>query len=222
MLRAWQKRLLDFKPNELFDFSSSGTTQQLLPAGQYDVWLVGGGGGGALLNNPNTAGKHWADGGVGGVIHVQISIPVEALLTITVGAYGLSGMKQFSGAGVTMSGNNGTPTTITWGDNSIIAGAGTGGVVTSTGGTLTTNTAGTQGKNSATGSGILRVVANNEISITSPTGNSTMNQRTPVTVANKNWPEDTERGRGGDVGWVTNTSFQSRSGGSGFVRIKSI
>lgn len=201
------------------DFGSVGTTQQELPAGTYDVWAVGGGSGAALLANLSSKSKHYAQGGVGGVIHAQITLPQTTTVTVTVGSGAMSGNKNFTGGGTTQTGNTGTASSVTFGDNSIIAGAGTPGSVTSTSGSASNRTAGKQGTNSATGPNILKIIENNQNTITSQEGTSTASSRTPAYVLNTNWSENTARGQGGDVGWSSDTAFQNRSGGSGFVRI---
>lgn len=221
MLRLWQKRLLDNRPSVTFEFTTAGAHSQVIDAGIYDVWLVGAGGGGAMLRNSRVGDKAWARGGVGGVIHVRINVPVQTTITVNIGSGGASRMGTFSSAGVTASGDNGGNTSITGFANvTLIAGAGTGASVQSTSTTATNRYVGNQGQNTASGSNVIAVLENNLNTITSTQGKSSANARTATGQANTNWSEDTQKGCGGDVGWTGATSFILKAGGIGFVRIK--
>ena len=220
MLRVWQKRLLDNRPAVTFEFATAGTHTQVIDAGIYDVWLVGAGGGGACLRSNQSGKKHWARGGVGGVLHVRINVPVQTTITVNIGGGGSSRSGTFTSAGVTASGDNGGNTSISGFLNvALTAGAGTGARVQSSSTTATGRNVGKQGTNTASGSNVIAIIENNYNTIASTQGTSSAQSRTASGQANTNWPEDTAKGSGGDVGWSGN-SFMSRIGGSGFVRIK--
>lgn len=221
MLRAWQKRLLDNRPAVTFEFATAGTHTQVIDAGIYDVWLVGAGGGGAMLRQSQTGTKAWARGGVGGVVHARINVPVQTTITVVVGSGGASHMGNFTSAGVTASGDNGGNTSITGFLNvALTAGAGTGARVQSTSTTATNRYVGTQGTNTASGSNVIAVLENNYNTIASTQGTSSAQSRSASGQANTNWAENTQKGCGGDVGWAGSTSFIMKAGGIGFVRIK--
>lgn len=222
MLRAWQKRLLDNRPAVTYEFATAGTHEQVIDAGIYDVWLVGAGGGGACLRSGKSGAKHWARGGVGGVLHVRINVPVQTTITVNIGSGGSSRSGVFSSAGTTASGDNGNITSIVGFENvSLTAGAGTGASVQSSSTTATRRNVGVQGTNTASGSNIIAILENNAQTIISTQGTSSASSRTASGQPNTNWTEDTAKGSGGDVGWSDN-SFMLLIGGSGFVRIYSI
>lgn len=221
MLRAWQKRLLHNRPSATFDFSTVGSHEQVIDAGIYDVWLVGSGGGGALLRSSQSGSKAWARGGVGGVLHVRINVPEQTTITVNVASGATSRMGTFSSAGTTASGDNGNATSITGFENvTLIAGGGTGASVQSSSTTATRRTVGVQGTNTASGANVISVLENNVNIITSTQGTSTATSRQATGQANTNWEEDTQKGCGGDVGWVSSTNYILKAGGVGFVRIK--
>lgn len=220
MLRAWQKRLLDNRPSVTFEFATAGAHSQVIDAGIYDVWLVGGGGGGACLRQSQTNSKAWARGGVGGVVHVRINVPVQTTITVNVASGASSRQANFTSAGVTASGDNGNATSITGFANvTLIAGGGTGARVQSSSTTATRRDVGVQGTNTASGSNVIAILENNVNTIASTQGTSSAQSRTASGQANTNWAEDTQKGCGGDVGWAGN-SFILKAGGIGFVRIK--
>lgn len=220
MLRAWQKRLLDNRPAVTYEFATTGAHEQVIDAGIYDVWLVGGGGGGACLRQSQTNSKAWARGGVGGVLHVRINVPVQTTITVNVASGASSRQANFTSAGVTASGDNGNATSITGFEGVVlIAGGGTGARVQSTSTTATNRYVGTQGTNTASGQNIVSVIENNVNTIASTQGTSSAQSRSASGQPNTNWAENTAKGSGGDVGWA-GSSFILRVGGIGFVRIK--
>lgn len=220
MLRLWQKDLLNNRPSATFDFSDVGSHEQVIDAGIYDVWLVGAGGGGACLRSSQSGTKHWARGGVGGVLHVRINVPVQTTVTVNIGGGGTSRSGTFSGAGTTASGDNGGNTSVVGFANvSLTAGAGTGASVQSSSTTATRRNVGVQGTNTASGSNIIAILENNAGTIVSTQGTSSASSRTASGQPNTNWAENTAKGSGGDVGWSGN-NFMLRIGGGGFVRIK--
>lgn len=204
----------------MFEFATSGAHTQVIDAGIYDVWLVGGGGGSAMLRASQTGTKSYARGGVGGVLHVRINVPVQTTITVNVGNGGTTRMGTFTSSGVTSAGDNGTATTITGFANvSLSAGAGTGARVQSVSATATNRDVGVQGANSASGSNLIAILENNVNRITSMDGTSSAQTRTATGQPNTNW-EDTQKGCGGDVGWTSATNYILKAGGVGFVRIK--
>lgn len=221
MLRVWQKRLLHNRPSVQFDFDTVGTHTQVIDAGIYDVWLVGGGGGGALLRQSQTGTKHYARGGVGGVLHVRINVPTQTTITVVVASGATGQMGTFASAGVTVQGTNGNPTTITGFANvTLTANGGTGARIQSTSTTASNRYVGTQGQNVASGSNIISILENNVNTIVSTQGTSSAQSRSATGQPNINWEENTQKGCGGDFGWADSTSFINKAGGIGFVRIK--
>lgn len=221
MIQAWQKRLLNNRPSVQYDFTTSGTHTQVLDAGIYDISLVGGGGGGALVSVASTGVKQYARGGVGGVIQVRVAVPVQTTVTINVGTGGTSARAGFTGSATNATGVNGGTTNITGLDNAILsAGGGSAASVTATSQTAANRTPGVQGENTISGTNVMTIYADNEIAITSTQAASTDSRRTVIGQSNLNWPENTQKGMGGDIGWNSNTSFIMRPGGVGFVRIK--
>ena len=219
MLRLWQKDLLNNRPSATFEFSEVGSHEQVIDAGTYDVWLVGAGGGGACLRSGQSGTKHWARGGVGGVLHVRVNVPVQTTITVNIGGGGSSRSGIFASAGTTASGDIGGNTSIVGFENvSLTAGAGTGASVQSSSTTSTRRNVGVQGTNTASGSNIIAILENNAQEIVSTQGTSSANSRTASGQPNTNWTEDTAKGSGGDVGWSGN-NFMLRTGGDGFVRI---
>ena len=219
MLRLWQKDLLNNRPSATFEFSEVGSHEQVIDAGTYDVWLVGAGGGGAGLRSGQSGTKHWARGGVGGVLHVRVNVPVQTTITVNIGGGGSSRSGIFASAGTTASGDIGGNTSIVGFENvSLTAGAGTGASVQSSSTTSTRRNVGVQGTNTASGSNIIAILENNAQEIVSTQGSSSANSRTASGQPNTNWTEDTAKGSGGDVGWSGN-NFMLRTGGDGFVRI---
>ena len=216
MLRAWQKRLLNNRLSVEFEFATAGSHTQVIDAGIYDIWLVGGGGGGAMVGKTLSNTKRWARGGVGGVLYVRVKVPIQTTITVNVGAGGNS---RIGSNDDVITGNNGNNTTITGFSNVILkAGAGTGATVSG----QDSRTAGVQGTNTATGSNVLSVIENNINTITSTTGVSSSTKRTTTGQLNINWAEDTQKGLGGDIGWTTPANIVFKHGGTGFVRIKSV
>ena len=219
MLRLWQKDLLNNRPSATFEFSEVGSHEQVIDAGIHDVWLVGAGSGGVCLLSSQSGTKHWARGGVGGVLHVRINVPVQTTITVNIGRGGSSRSGTFTSAGTTVSGDIGGNTSIVGFENvSLTAGAGTGASVQSSSTTATRRNGGVQGTNTASGSNIIAILENNAQAIVSTQGTSSANSRTASGQPNTNWTEDTSKGSGGDVGWSGN-NFMLRPGGNGFVRI---
>lgn len=216
----FSKRLLMLKPITLFESSTAGTVTFELPAGRYEITMIGAGGGGAGARSSVTGTKHYVQGGVGATLQVIVNVYVKTTITITVGAGGLTKAGTFSGAGVSYSGDAGGATTITG-----IAGA----TLTANGGTAANFTAtstsggnrnvGTMGTNTISGTAVMSILMNNPKTITSYQGTGTSTYRQPQGRFNDNWPDDTVRGKSGDWGW-SGTSGLNMVGAAGYVRIR--
>lgn len=214
MLRAWQKRLLDNKKIVQYDITGSGNHEINLSAGIYDIWLVGAGGGSALSVANNV--KHYANGGVGGVICARVNVPTDTTVTVTIGAGGASRM-SFGGSAVADAGGQ---TTITGLQGvTMHAGAGTGASAN-----LSNLSAGIQGTNSATGQNVLSIRENNVNTIISETGISSASSKADQPQANTNWTENVNAGAGGNYSWTATNPvhYRGRYGSNGIARIKSV
>lgn len=222
MLRVWQKKLLIKQTPIDVSFDTAGTHTASLEPGEYDIWLVGGGGGGALWTLNNTSGvKHYAMGGVGGVLHVRVLVLNKTNITVNVGSAGTSRYGVSATTGYTVSGLDGSATSITGLSNAnLVAGAGSKASVTVTSTTTTNRYPGSQGTNTATGSNVLAVLENNVNTIVSGENVSSATSSGSTCVPNINWPANTDKGRGGGLRWESNRTTMM-SGGPGFVRIKS-
>lgn len=210
MLRVWQKPLLNNKKIVQFDFATPGAHTQVLDAGTYDIWLVGGGGGGSLWRYPtgHTVLYTWADGGPGGVIHVRVNVPVQTTVTVNVAGTSVS---RWTDGGVT-SGDDGQSSSVVGLLNAnVTAGGGTKGSVAGYG----SMTRAQMGTNTASGANI-KVIENNLENIIPEAGYGT-NRSTPI-KSNTNWPENRNIGRGGYCFPSNNPS--PREGNAGFVRIR--
>lgn len=222
MIHAWQKRLLNNKPVFIKEYNTPGEYDVDLDAGVYEGWLIGAGAGGAILNNIRTTGKTYAQGGVGGTLHVRFTVPERTTIKIIVGARGINSASTYTGSGVSATATAGGDSYITGLANTTMqAGGGTHAQVVSTSSTSASGTAGLQGTNTAVGDNILAILANNATVIKSATATSTATRRTPTGAANLNWLEKTSTGAGGDLGWDGN-NILNRLAGQGFVRIYSI
>lgn len=220
MLRVWQKRLLNNRPKVTYEFDTVGEHTQVLDAGMYDIWLVGGGGGGAVLRSSQSGTKHWARGGVGGVLHVRVNVPSQVTITVNVASGATSKYGTFSSAGTVAQGDTGHATTITGLANvTLSAGGATGAKVQSSSTTATRRDVGVQGTNVANGSNVVAILENNVNTILSTQGTSSSSSRTASGQPNTNWEENTQKGIGGDCGWSGN-NFLLKAGGIGFVRIQ--
>ena len=221
------KRLIDNIPVVIYEHYGSATEQILLNPGLYEFVTIGGGGGGVILTGRSSTAvsRHWANGGVGGTVRVQVFVhrPTTITITISGGAQGYTG--SFSASGTTLQGNQGGNTSITGVDNlSLISRGGTGAVITSTSSVGANRTPGIIGTNTVTGSAIRKVIANNAINIVSGNGvvNASGSQSQPsmpvVYANNVNWPENTLCGRGGSIGFPGGIAYNF-PGNHGYVRI---
>lgn len=207
MLRVWQNRLLNNKLTAQYDFSIAGTHEIELQAGIYEVWLIGAGGGGAGTTG-TAGGMAIVRGGVGGIIHAKINVPITTRINVNIGIGG--GSIGGSGDHTGINGQNTSITGLT--DVIIYAGGGTAGRVTHQGSIRIESVPGVQGTNSATGGNLLQIIENNLVSVISEIG-------VIGVQANTGWPENTNIGCGGGFSAKT-TNFPSIKGGTGFVRIK--
>lgn len=216
----FSKRLLMLKPITLFESSAAGTTTFELPAGRYEITLIGGGGGAAGARSSRTGTKHYAQGGVGGTLQVIVNVYVKSILTITIGDGGVTRSGTFSGAGVSISGDPGGATTITGIPGATLsAGGGTPANFRSTSTSGGNRNVGTMGNNTINGTAVMSILMNNPKNITSNQGSSSGSYRQPQGRANDNWPDDPARGKSGDFGW-SGTSHLNMVGASGYVRIR--
>lgn len=216
----FSKRLLMLKPITLFESSAAGTVTFELPAGRYEITMIGAGGGGAGARSSVTGTKHYVQGGVGATLQVIVNVYVKSTITITIGAGGVTRSGTFSGAGVTFSGDAGGVTTIAGiSGATLTAGGGTAANFRATSTSGGNRNVGTMGTNTISGTAIMSILMNNPKNITSNQGTGTSSYRQPQGRANDNWPDDTVRGKSGDWGW-SGTSGLDMVGASGYVRIR--
>lgn len=225
MLRVWQKKLLNNKTDQQFDFGTPGSYSHVFEAGIWEIWLVGGGGGGASASVGEYYGRvdEWAKGGVGGVIGVKIKVLEKTTATINIANVTNSVYINTTDGEITA--QNGQNTSITGLDGvDLVAGGGGGAYVYlrrySSSSRVATRTPGVQGTNTATGENLIEIIENNKNIIISENGELGVVQR--YAQPNTNWAEDTSRGCGGSV-YFTGSDISSAvaiSGGIGFVRIK--
>lgn len=211
-------------PVVVFESQEAGTQTIVLAPGRYEITLVGGGGG-AAGRRSGVGGNHfYAMGGVGATLQFIARTTTNATVQVTVAAGGATKAGTFSDASAgTLSGVAGEASTITGFPNlTAQAGGGTPGTLTATSSTNCTMAAGVIGTNILSGSAVTEILINNPNPCPSRTGTgqATSTQRRTSGIPNDNWPEDTNRGKGGDSGWANKTSFLSQAGASGFVRIK--
>ena len=210
-------------PVLIFEQTTAGTYSQALSAGTYEITLIGGGGG-ASGRRCTTDGKfHYAQGGVGGTLQVTAKLTAAATVTIVVGSGGTTNTGTFSSAsGGTVTGGAGVASKITgFTDLTIQANGGTGGSTRATSTTGCTRTPGTMGAVSVSGTALQSTLISNPTTVTSSQSSSSVSARNAVGRVNDNWPDDTSRGKGGDVGW-SGTSFRLLNGLSGYARIRKL
>ena len=210
-------------PVLIYESSTAGSKSLSLSAGTYEITLIGGGGGGVGRRSTVTGTKHYAQGGVGGTLQIIAVLAAAATVSITVGTYGTSSSDTFSSAsGGTTTAASGTASTITGFTNlTASAGGGTGASIRATSTSAANRTVGTIGTCSVSGSALQETLINNPNTCTPGQGSSTATTRAVNGRVNDNWPEDTTRGKGGDVGW-NGTSFLKGTGVTGFVRIRQL
>lgn len=221
------KRLIYNIPVVVYERYGAITEQITLAPGLYEFVTIGGGGGGVILTgrSSSSVSRHWACGGVGGTVRVQVFVHRETVITITVagGAQGHTG--SFTSSGTTLQGNQGSDTSVSGIDNlTLISRGGTGANITSTSATGANRTPGVIGTNTVSGSAIRKVLANNTINIVSENGvvsaqGAQSSPSMPVVFANNvNWPANVVYGRGGSVGFPGGMA-SNFPGNHGYVRI---
>lgn len=208
-------------PVLIFETQEAGTTSLSLSAGTYEITLIGGGGGGVALRSSVTGAKHYAQGGVGGTLQIIAVLASAATVSVTCGSYGTSNSGTFSSASSgTTTGTNGSASSITGFANlTASAGGGVAASVRATSTSATNRTVGTIGTVTVSGSALQETLINNPNLCTPSQATSTATNRSVNGRVNDNWPEDTTRGKGGDVGW-SGTSFLKATAATGFVRIR--
>ena len=221
------KRLIDNIPVVVYERYGAITEQITLAPGLYEFVTIGGGGGGVILTGRSSTAvsRHWACGGVGGTVRVQVFVHRETVITITVAGSAQGYTGSFSSSGTTLQGNQGGNTSVSGIDNfTLISRGGTGANITSTSAVGANRTPGIIGTNTVSGSAIRKVIANNAINIVSENGvvsaqGSQSSPSMPVVYANNvNWPENVTYGRGGSVGFPGGIAY-NYPGNSGYVRI---
>lgn len=199
MIQAWQYRLLNNKPIVRHEYRS-GTYNEILPAGDYRITLIGAGGGGIGLTAQTTAFS-WVQGGVGGTLQVEVSLATDTEITINVGAGQTPRTGSYQGSGIEYTAHDGGNTSITGIPNVVLKANGGTGAKFTTAGTGGTRTVGVMGSTEV--SGVKRVLINNPNEIKSKGGYFLLpgTTREPTGCVNINYPKNTTLGRGGDAGW---------------------
>ena len=211
------------EPVLIFEQTAAGTYSQALTAGTYEITLIGAGGG-ASGRRCTTDGKfHYAQGGVGGTLQVIAKLTSAATVSIVVGSGGTTNTGTFSSAsGGTVTGGTGVASKVTgFTDLTIQANGGTGGSTRATSTTGCNRTPGTMGTVSVSGTALQSTLISNPTTVTSSGTSSSATARNAVGRVNDNWPDDTSRGKGGDVGW-NGTAFRVLNGLSGYARIRKL
>ena len=224
------KRLIDNIPVVVYERYGSASEQITLNPGLYEFVTIGGGGGGVILTGRSSTAvsRHWACGGVGGTVRVQVFVHRITTITITISGSAQGYTGSFSSSGTTTQGNQGGDTSVTGIDNlTLISRGGTGANITSTSSVGANRTPGIIGTNTVSGRAIRKVLANNENIIVSGNGvvSASGSQSQPsmqvVFANNINWPENTTYGRGGSVGFPGGIAY-NYPGAAGYVRITTL
>ena len=221
-MRVFSKQLLMKKPAVVFENSNAGSYQVVLPAGRYEITLIGGGGGGFSYRSGVTNTHHYGQGGVGATLQVIVNNYVQNNITVNVGGGGVSISGTFGGGAETNTAGSGTQSSITGIPGAELrANDGTGAQFTPTSSFSGTRTPGVMGTNTATGDTVVEIKINNPNNIISNAASSSSTSRTPKGAKNSNWPAETTRGQGGDGGW-RNTAVIKMNGSDGYVRIRRV
>lgn len=235
MLRAWQSRLLITRDEFKKMIITQSQTVRLYPR-KYIITGVGGGAGGAIAliassSSPTTYKSHMsAQGGVGGTFRVGVTVRDTTDLIITMGT---GGAYASPSAGPSQSSTPGGNTTVQGlSVGSLVAGGGTAAsarvdISTSTAGSSIrvqytgVVTPGTQGQNTIPGG--VTIFADNQNTILSGKRSGQIQAGgigAPQPVLNTNYPDDPNRGSGGDYG-DSGQNLLPVSGGDGIVIIES-
>lgn len=224
MIQAWQYRLLNNKPIVRHEYRS-GIYNEILPAGDYRITLIGAGGGGVGAQ-AQAAAFSWVQGGVGGTLQVEVSIATDTEITINVGAGQTPRTGNYDGSNVEFQAHNGGNTTITGIPDVVLVANGGTGAKFITAGTGGVRTVGVMGSTEV--SGVKRVLINNPNEIKSKGGYFLLpgTTREPTLCLNTNYPDNTKFGAGGDAGWRTGPTVQGTIVGffssDGYVLIETI
>lgn len=224
MIQAWQYRLLNNKPIVRHEYRS-GIYNEILPAGDYRITLIGAGGGGVGVQ-AKAASFSWVQGGVGGTLQVELSLATDTEIAITVGAGQTTRTGSYEGSGIEYQAHNGGNTTITGIPGVVLVANGGTGAKFVTAGNGGTRYLGTMGSTEV--SGVKKILINNPNEIKSKGGYFLLpyDTREPTGCANTNYPDNTKFGAGGDAGWRTGpTVYGTIVGffsGDGYVLIETI
>lgn len=196
-----------FNKTPIFEHYGRGDFSLSLQKGFYEIVMIGAGGGSATLRSSLTATVYPAQGGVGGTLKVYVKITRDVDLTIKIGAGGVSDFGTFASGGVGTTATDGTSTEITGYENlTLTAGYGTKATGSSTSSSSASMTVGVIGTNTISGSGVLEVLANNDIEIIS-TKQITRRE-------NDNWQENKTYGASGST-----IGSMAQIANDGYVRI---
>lgn len=219
MIQAWQKRLLNNKPQYRRVFTENGTVT--LDAGYYKFTLVGGGAGGigGLVGRPGDPEQRLCvvQGGVGGTLIGLINIPVQTTLTLTVGLGGQKGGWQGTDTSTGYAGQNTTVSGFAQGE--LVAGGGVAPSISIFRGNFTP-TVGIQGINQYFDGFSILQDNKNKIVSTSLIGQVRDGSNPPTLLLNTNYEPDTTKGAGGNNGWAGNVQLLELPGGNGIIVIE--
>lgn len=219
------RKILDKGSRLIFENYTAGTYTVDLVPNKYVISLIGPAGGNAAIwyrtaaNASNDA--TYALGGVGGVIEVVVQVTQATKATIVVGAGGASSVKSDYVSTNSSQSGAGANSTITGIEGlELIAGAGGGAYVAKSGYSVTT-TPGTQGTNTCSGDGVIKIISNNSKTIESDGRTYPYNTRPTgsVQTLNENWP-DQQVGATGILSWSNQTWVGTGNGLPGGVKIR--
>lgn len=219
------RKILDKGSWLIFENYTAGTYTLDLVPNKYVISLIGPAGGNAAIWYRVSAGARndasYALGGVGGVVEAVVQVIEPTRITIVVGAGGETKVQAQYSDGASSQSGAGAQTTITGLSNvTMSAGAGGGAYIEKSGRTLKI-TPGTQGTNTCSGDGVIKIISNNTNTIESAGGTKPYNT-TPtgsVQTLNENWPNQ-QVGATGVLSWSNQTWVGTGNGMSGGVKIR--
>lgn len=219
------RKILDKGSRIIFENYTAGTYTLDLVPNKYVVSLIGPAGGNAGIWYRTAAGAKldatYALGGVGGVVEAIIQVTEQTRITIVVGSGGATKVQtQYADSSSSQSGAGGQTIITGLNNASMAAGAGGGAYVAKNGRSLTI-TPGTQGTNTCSGDGVIKIISNNAKTIKSR-GGSTPYDTTPtgsVQTLNENW-SDQQVGATGVLSWSNQTWVGTGNGLPGGVKIR--
>lgn len=188
------KKLMQIKPT-LYEYGAAGTYSLDLPAGRYEISMVGAGGASNYKRELATSNPviTWrgtsAEGGVGGTAVAVINLYVSSTITIVVGSSaGVRNSSIVGIAGATLVAGGGTPANVP---------------------SVSSGTPGVMGANTISGSSIVSVLHNNDINVISDSVYYDRIANFPINRVQQN------------LNWSENTGVGA-SNAAGFVRIKKV